>query len=124
MTKKVKKLSQKNQIWFNAKKAGWGWCSPKLWQGWAVLLVCFIVGLAPLVYVCAIYDGDLYCKSVINKGVVINCNPNGMFSLYIAASMMWFAALIFAFAIVLNIKGEKPFWRWPNKKGDNDAKKS
>ena len=27
----------RNQYWFPAKRKGWGWGPPTVWQGWAVL---------------------------------------------------------------------------------------
>ena len=35
----MKKATQNQQIWFPAKKHGFGWGIPVAWQGWVVLLV-------------------------------------------------------------------------------------
>jgi hypothetical protein len=31
--------TNKKQIWFPAKKYGWGWGPPCTWQGWVVMVV-------------------------------------------------------------------------------------
>jgi len=33
----------KKQIWFPAKRYGWGWGLPSCWQGWVVLAVCILL---------------------------------------------------------------------------------
>ncbi len=30
---------EKKTYWFPAKKVGWGWGLPSLWQGWATLII-------------------------------------------------------------------------------------
>ena len=35
----MKKTNQNQEIWFPAKKHGFGWGIPVTWQGWVVLLV-------------------------------------------------------------------------------------
>ncbi len=35
----MKKTTQNQEIWFPAKKHGFGWGIPVTWQGWVVLLV-------------------------------------------------------------------------------------
>ncbi len=38
------------QIWFPAKRYGWGWGVPTCWQGWAVLgaYLAVVFGITPL----------------------------------------------------------------------------
>jgi hypothetical protein len=31
-------MKDRDQYWFPAKRRGWGWGPPTVWQGWAVLL--------------------------------------------------------------------------------------
>jgi uncharacterized membrane protein len=77
--------SNQNNVWFPAKKYGWGWRAPYRWQGWLVYLVW--LGL------------------LVTGGVVLA--PRSI-ALYIA----WALVLgVLLFAVVL-MKGEKPRWRW------------
>ncbi len=115
MSKAENNLTRSKQIWFPAKKFGWGWGQPKVWQGWVALVSCLTVGLAPLVYFTTVYKGDTYCKSLLDQKIVVTCNPDGMLGLYIAASIMWLTAAVFVLIIISNIKGEKPSWRWGKK---------
>ncbi len=34
--------TKKKRYWFPAKKNGWGWGFPRVWQGWATLLFYFL----------------------------------------------------------------------------------
>lgn len=34
-------MSNQNKYWFPAKRYGWGWGVPSVWQGWLVLLLFF-----------------------------------------------------------------------------------
>lgn len=36
-------MSTRNAYWFPAKKFGWGWGLPVVWQGWAVLATFFLL---------------------------------------------------------------------------------
>ena len=37
----------KNHYWFPAKKYGWGWGLPSVWQGWVTLLIYLgLIGLS------------------------------------------------------------------------------
>lgn len=77
--------SDKKEIWFPAKKYGWGWGIPCAWQGWVVYAVWFAVYLG----------GSMF---VIRHSV-------GLFVVY---SIVLSVALI----SVVAIKGEKPRWHW------------
>lgn len=74
------------QIWFPAKKYGWGWGPPCAWQGWLVL-GCFVALLGTSAFVLL---------------------PGKHIGLWIASEAVLVAALI----ITCLIKGEKPRWRW------------
>jgi len=79
------------QIWFKAKKYGYGWY-PATWQGWLVVLVYLaIFGL--LIY---IFETD------IEKYLVF----------YLISVFVFTGLLIF----VSYKKGEKAAWRWGDKK--------
>lgn len=77
--------ANEKQIWFPAKKYGWGWGPPCAWQGWVVLAVWF--GLL--------------------GGAAVLTLPRHM-GLWIASIVV----LIVALMAVCYLKGEKPHWRW------------
>jgi hypothetical protein len=39
-------VRDREQYWFPAKRRGWGWGPPTVWQGWAVLGGIFVASLA------------------------------------------------------------------------------
>lgn len=78
--------TNEKQIWFPAKKYGWGWGLPCAWQGW----VAFAVWLL------------LFC------GAAALLLPGGHVGLWVASAAGLSAGL---FALCL-FKGEKPRWRW------------
>jgi hypothetical protein len=80
----IMKTNEK-QIWFPAKKYGWGWGFPCAWQGWAVYGVWFVV----------------------LTGSAILVAPRSI-GLFVAVSLV----VNIAFFIVVALKGEKPRWRW------------
>ena len=44
-----KQIEEKFKYWFPAKKYGWGWGLPSVWQGW-VTLVSYLGSIALSVY--------------------------------------------------------------------------
>ena len=72
------------QIWFPAKKYGWGWGLPNCWQGWLVFTA----------YLVMLFGGAFLVSQHT--------------SLYVAYA----AVLSIILIIVCYIKGEKPRWRW------------
>ena len=38
--------SPHGRYWFPAKRVGWGWGAPRVWQGWAVLAGFFVLVVA------------------------------------------------------------------------------
>ena len=83
--------NDKKNIWFPAKKYGIGWGFPVTWQGWVVLLSYILLILIGI------------------KNVTGSFSQVVFFLVYVAFLT---ALLIF---ICLK-KGEKPAWRWGNKK--------
>ena len=83
---------EKRDIWFPAKTYGWGWGSPCAWQGWVVVLV--------------------YIGIVVGATIIMKPARGGNMKLYliivIASSLL--------FLLVCWWKGEKPAWRWGDKK--------
>jgi hypothetical protein len=78
--------SQKN-IWFPAKKYGWGWGFPIAWQGWLFLAVWIAVVLAGVTYIQTSGAADYFAPVfVLVMGVIL--------------------------VAVCFVKGEQPKWRW------------
>ncbi len=74
-----------DDIWFPAKRYGWGWGFPITWQGWVVLLV----------YLVLLFVGTSeYLRT-----------QNPMFFAYLAV-------ITLALIVVCYQKGEAPRWRW------------
>lgn len=82
-------MEKPTRYWFPAKKYGWGWGLPDMWQGWLVLL--------------AYLAGIIFIFLRMPPGV----QPNG------------FAVSVIALSIILVVicwwKGEPPRWRWGGK---------
>ncbi len=76
-------------IWFPAKKYGWGWGFPCAWQGWVVI-------------------GLFMVLSTMTQGFLFTSKKH--IGLYIASTTILIAALF----ITCLLKGEKPRWRWDN----------
>jgi hypothetical protein len=71
--------------WFPAKRYGWGWGPPRRWQGWAVLLIGFLLlALAMLLLL-----------------------PHHPIAFLICVLVMTLLLLWICYA-----KGEPPGWRW------------
>lgn len=73
-------------VWFPAKRYGWGWGPPVRWQGWAVLVLYFL-----LLAICALWT-----------------LPRGDVPLFLLCCLVLTVLLI----AVCRLKGEKPRWRW------------
>ena len=78
--------SESKKFWFPAKRYGWGWGLPTVWQGWAVL-VSFAVLLA--------------------VGALVF--PPGHRQ---AAFIVYSTLLALLLVAVCWAKGEPPKWRW------------
>lgn len=79
-------MSAEKTYWFPAKRYGWGWGIPNVWQGWLVLLVFLLLVVAGAV-------------------VVLPTQGQLIFNLYLGIIC---AVLI----TVCLLKGEPPRWRW------------
>lgn len=82
---------QPDNIWFPAKRYGWGWGPPIRWQGWAV------IGGWLAVFGAAIL---LLIKSSLEPVLVA--------ALLLVFSLLWSGVLI----AICWAKGETPRWRW------------
>lgn len=78
-------------IWFPAKRYGWGWGFPITWQGWVVLLV----------YLVLLFLGtNEFLRT-----------QNMMFFAYLAL-------ITVGLVVVCYQKGETPRWRWGKDDGE------
>ena len=82
-------MSDEKIYWFPAKRYGWGWGLPTVWQGWAVMAV--------------------FALSVL-VGAVFLLTSQGQVA-FVAYSAFLCAVLI----AVCWMKGEPPGWRWGGK---------
>ncbi len=42
----LRPVESPTRYWFPAKRIGWGWGAPRVWQGWAVIALYVLVLLA------------------------------------------------------------------------------
>ncbi len=70
-------------IWFPAKKHGWGWGLPITWQGWVVFFLYLVL---------------------VTAGAFLLRYGKSLFLLYVLAISAGFVAVCW-------LKGEKPGWR-------------
>lgn len=77
-------MEANKEIWFPAKRYGWGWGWPCAWQGWVVFLI--------------------YTGLAIAGGILLESHV-GLF----VGFMVILSAI---FLTVVWSKGEKPRWRW------------
>jgi drug/metabolite transporter (DMT)-like permease len=77
--------TNEKQIWFRAKKYGWGWGPPCSWQGWVVFAVWLVL-----------LGGGGFFLAPRSTGLFVG------YAIFLCIPLF----------IVLLIKGEKPRWRW------------
>jgi hypothetical protein len=82
-------MDENDDIWFPAKRYGWGWGPPNTWQGWAVI---------------AVYGLCMAVNAVHFLG-------RGDTASFVIATVVLTAFLI----LICWAKGEKPEWRWGGK---------
>ena len=78
---------RQENIWFPAKKYGWGWGFPVTWQGWLFLII----------WAAAVFAGIAYVQSQPLPGYV--------FHVFLLVMVCVLLAVCFA-------KGAKPKWYW------------
>lgn len=72
--------------WFPAKRYGWGWGPPTVWQGWLTLAVFFaLIGAGALIFL-----------------------PRQA----IVAYIVYLVVVTLLLIVLCSVKGEKPRWRW------------
>jgi hypothetical protein len=74
------------EIWFPAKRFGWGWGLPCAWQGWVVLLAYLVM---------------------LTIGVLA-IDPGRQQAMFTGWVVGWTILL----CAVCWVKGERPRWRW------------
>jgi hypothetical protein len=84
--------SESRNYWFPAKRYGWGWGVPSVWQGWATLII----------YLCLIVAGAIIFP------------PGEELTTFIALTVLLTLILI----VICWVKGEPPRWRWGDDKND------
>ena len=82
-------MKSQRDIWFPAKRYGWGWGPPVKWQGWAALFL-YVAGVL-----------------VIAFRFPPSSEPVTFIVLVLLATL--------AFILVCWWKGETPRWRWGGK---------
>jgi uncharacterized membrane protein YhaH (DUF805 family) len=76
---------RENRYWFPAKRYGWGWGPPTMWQGWAVLIVWFAaIAIAALLLLPA----------------------------HLVAFLIFNLIMVVLLLFICYAKGEPPSWRW------------
>ena len=79
--------NSKKDVWFPAKKYGWGWGFPVARQGWSFLAV----------WIAVVFSGVIYIPA---SGA-----PYYLVTVFVVVMALVLIAVCFA-------KGEKPSWRW------------
>lgn len=79
-------MAQERDIWFPAKRYGWGWGPPVKWQGWAAVLV---------------YVGALLA-------IAFRFPPSQEMPLFFGLTLAATVLLV----LLCWWKGETPRWRW------------
>ena len=82
-------MTNKPKYWFPAKRYGWGWGPPSVWQGWVVIAVFAALALV---------------------GAITVLSTHGSL-IFIAYTMLLCLGLV----AVCWLKGEPPSWRWSAK---------
>jgi hypothetical protein len=76
---------REDRYWFPAKRYGWGWGPPTMWQGWAVLVVWFAaIVIAALLLLPA----------------------------HLVAFLIFNLIMVVLLLFICYAKGEPPSWRW------------
>lgn len=83
---------ESKQIWFPAKRYGYGWGLPCAWQGWVVMALFLALQVG----------GAFAILGVGRKVPPANLVGFVVYSLVLGSGLIW----------VCWLKGEKPRWRW------------
>jgi hypothetical protein len=78
-------MKRSRQYWFRAKKYGWGWGLPLVWQGWAVAIVWLAMMVVGAIRLLPMHPIAFLFFTPIMGGVI---------------------------TLICYITGEPPKWRW------------
>lgn len=87
-------MATKTKYWFKAKNYGWGWY-PASWQGWSILL--------------------FYLYLVVSNFRQVDAQSHSVSDTMISILPEFFILTILLI-IICHATGEKPEWRWGEKK--------
>jgi len=67
--------ARSRQFWFPAKRYGWGWGLPSVWQGWAVLITYFALVLGGIPFIQVPRGSVLYVAyvSILTVALIAVC---------------------------------------------------
>jgi len=89
----------KKELWFRAKRYGWGWY-PISWQGWVITI--------------------LYIFVLIRYGIRADNYAHSNSDFLIGFSIPFIISTVL-FLVVCYWKGEYPHWSWGDSKKDTDT---
>ncbi len=78
-------MEKNTRYWFPAKRYGWGWGPPTVWQGWVALLASFLIMGWAVLRMLPLHPVRFLLTTLITVAVLI---------------------------LVCLLKGEPPSWRW------------
>jgi hypothetical protein len=81
----IEYMSDDGQYWFPAKRYGWGWGPPTVWQGWAVLV-----------------------GSLLAIGIAARL----LMPVHVVAFLSVVMLITVLLLLICYAKGEPPGWRW------------
>jgi hypothetical protein len=88
-TKRDTQKTDRREVWFAAKKYGWGWGPPVTWQGWVVMIVWIVLFTGGLLGIMAL--------------------PEALRPLLL---VLYVVVMVAALITICYMKGETPRWRW------------
>jgi hypothetical protein len=77
-------VRDRNQYWFPAKRRGWGWGPPTVWQGWVVLIGILVANAVAAVVLMPRHVVEFLC---------------------------FVFAMVLLMLLICSVKGEPPPWR-------------
>lgn len=81
-------MNKPRQYWFPAKKFGWGWGPPRVWQGWVVVILSLAMVALGALRLLPLHPIAFLFYTLIIAGVL---------------------------TFICYITGEPPQWRWGDK---------
>ena len=91
---------EKKDIWFPAKRYGYGWGLPCAWQGWVFMI------------------GWMAATIVGSVGLIFLINPAENIGAFYAVFLGFVAVMVVIIFLVCRAKGEPARWRWGGEQDD------